>query len=101
LRNQYFSHSLTLSGNAPYTTYYTFPKNQTFSSFNPSDSLSIVDSGPTTSTDLWTISVAHDLYSPKNIFEPQNENLRLTAQLKLTKNLSLMYNNYYNLKTTN
>lgn len=99
LRNQYFSHSLTLSGNAPYTTYYTFPKNQTFSSFNPSDSLSIVDSGPTTSTDLWTISVAHDLYSPKNIFEPQNENLRLTAQLKLTKNLSLMYNNYYNLKT--
>jgi lipopolysaccharide assembly outer membrane protein LptD (OstA) len=98
-QNQYFSHSLTLSGNALYTDYFPRQKNETFSSYlAPPDTLgnrSEVPSG-TGSEASWTLNLSQDMNSLRNIIHPKNNNLRLNASVKVTTNWSLVYSNYYN-----
>src|SRR5690606_10333610 len=71
-------------------------KNRSFNVFNASTSdESAVDKAESSQ---WNLALSHDLYAPDNIFKPKTQNLRMNSTFKLTKNYSLGYSNYYNLK---
>ena len=69
-------------------------KNATFDGFGgerePTD--------PKFSDDNWSLDLTHDLSADKNLFKAKNQNLRMSASFHLTKNYSISYSNYYNLK---
>ncbi len=101
IRNQYFSQSISLGGSAPYKSYFPKPLNKAFSSFDEPDSLGN-DTGffeDMASDNSWSISVAHNLYAPKDIFKAQSSNIRLSLSARITENWGLSYNNYYNIKS--
>jgi len=98
-RNQYFSHTLNLSGNASYTDYFPRQKNQSFTSYlTPQDSLGFgFTELPTVSKEEnWSLSISQDMSTDKNIIHPRNNNLRMSASVQVTTNWSLNYSNYYN-----
>ncbi|MDI3504085.1 MAG: hypothetical protein PWP64_1021 [Candidatus Cloacimonadota bacterium] len=94
IKNQYFSQTIGFSGSAPYAEYFPKPKNKTFSGFN----LESEDALPSISNENWSLSLTHDLFAPKSLLNSRTQNLRMNAGLKLTKNFTLSYSNYYNLK---
>lgn len=100
LKNEYFAQSITLGGSAPYQEYYPGIKNSVFSSFGSADSLNIPyeSSSQEASSNNWSLTIGHDLYSPRSIFHSQNNNLRTALSCNLTENWGLSYSNYYNLK---
>lgn len=98
-RNQYFSHSLNLGGSAGYTNYFPRRQIQTFTSYlQPQDTLGFgrIDEPPASRDETWSLSIAQDMSTDKNIIHPRNNNLRMNASLQLTTNWSLVYSNYYN-----
>ena len=101
--SQYFSQSLSLSGSAPYVKYFSQPKNRVFEPYQNADSLALQAEAAVTSgsTDNWKISVSHNLFASKNLFDPSSDNLRFDLSCKITDNWSLNYGNYYDLKTKN
>ncbi len=101
ITSQYFSQALTLSGSAPYQEYFAKAKNRIFDPYQAADSLQMLTqtvSNPE-STNTWRVSVSHDLSATAQLFDPISQNLRLDTSFKLTKNWSLAYGNYFNLKT--
>jgi hypothetical protein len=94
IKNQYFSQTIGIGGSAPYADYFPMPKNKTFSGFSDQATEPL----PSTSTESWSLSLTHDLYAPKSLLKSKTQNLRMSAGIKLTKNFSLSYANYYNLK---
>ncbi|MDZ4181449.1 MAG: putative LPS assembly protein LptD, partial [Candidatus Cloacimonadaceae bacterium] len=100
LRNQYFSHSFSFSGTAPYRKYFERPKNRIFDPYEKEDSLQAVAEALVAgeSTDDWRFSLSQDIFAADNIFEPTANNLRFDASFKLTDNWALSYGNYYNIK---
>ncbi|MDD4310621.1 MAG: LPS-assembly protein LptD, partial [Candidatus Cloacimonetes bacterium] len=101
LRSQYFAHSIALSGSAPYRIYFTEKKNRMFEGFAVTDTSATVSSfvADTAANNTWSLSLTHDLYAPKDIFRAESSNLRVGLSCKITDNWSLIYSNYYNLKT--
>lgn len=101
MKNQYFSHSLSLVGSAPYAKYFTRERSQVFTPYETADSLQNLfgESPARESTDEWRITVSQDISGEKSIFDPSSSSLRFNASLKLTDNWALSYGNYYNLKT--
>lgn len=99
-QNQYFSHSLALSGSAPYATYFQREKNQIFTPYEERDSLLADGDEPAgrESSDSWRVALSQDISADKDILDPRSSNLRFDAALKLTANWSLAYGNYFNLK---
>ncbi len=98
IESQYFSQGITLAGNAPYHDYFVAPKNRSFQVFG--DQQNTEEESLTATQDSgWNLAINHDLFAPKSLLEPKTQNLRLNASLKLTKNYSLGYTNFYNLKT--
>jgi len=99
-RNQYFSHTLSLSGSAPYKKYFQKEKNRIFESYEKVDSLQIRSEELVAgeSSENWRISLSQDVFASGNLLQPRSSNLRLDTTLKLTDNWSLSYGNYYNLK---
>jgi hypothetical protein len=97
IQQQYFTHSISLSGTTPYNDYFVAPQNRTFQVFGQQQSQD--DTQTSQVNNNWSLSIVHDLYAPKTLLNPDSQNLRLNALLNLTKNYSLSYNNYYNLKT--
>lgn len=94
VQNQYFSQTITFSGNAPYSDYFPQPKNRTFSAFG-----SEPDNPQTkTSSESWNLGITHDLFAPKSLLNSRTSNLRMNAAFKLTDKFSVTYSNYYNLK---
>lgn len=102
LRQQYFSHSISISGNAPYKKYFVKPKNRTFDAYQKADSLQTQaeEISGMESSESWRIQLSQDLYGSKSIFEPGSNNLRLDAAIKITDNWSLTYSNYYDIKNS-
>lgn len=97
--NQFFSHGLSLSGNVPYTDYFPRKKNDTFTVYLAKpDTLGLgTQEQPTAAREEgWSLSIAQDMNSVRNIIHPKNNNLRMNASLKLTTNWALVYSNYYN-----
>jgi lipopolysaccharide assembly outer membrane protein LptD (OstA) len=101
LKSQYFAQSIAISGSAPYEKYYTAPKNLRFDSFGSSDTINVVMDmvRENASDNNWSISLTHDLYASKDIFQAESNNLRMSFSGKITSNWSIIYSNYYNLKT--
>jgi len=99
-RNQYFSHTLSLSGSAPYKKYFPKEKNRIFEPYEKVDSLQIRSEELVAgeSSENWRISLSQDVFASGNLLQPRSSNLRLDTTLKLTDNWSLSYGNYYNLK---
>jgi hypothetical protein len=94
VKNQYFSQTIALSGNAPYTDYFPQPKNRSFSAFGGE-----IDSPQSrTSSESWNVGITHDLFAPKSLLNSRTSNLRMNAGFKLTDNFTISYSNYYNLK---
>lgn len=97
--NQYFTHSIGLSGNAPYTDYFPRKKNETFSVYLPQrDTLSaaIERASQLSREEGWSLSISQDMSTQKSIIHPMNNNLRLNASMLLTTNWAVGYSNYYN-----
>lgn len=100
LRNHYFSQGITLSGSAPYASYYSKPKNDLFAQYQTEDSLGTASAEiAAEASDSWNLGIAHDLFGAKSPLEPTSHNLRLTAGFNLSRNWGVTYNNYYNLET--
>ena len=93
IKNQYFSQTVGIGGDANYMDYFPMPLNRTFSAFGEDSAKT-----PGITSESWNLSVSHDLFSPKSLLSPKSQNLRMNAGLKLTQNFSLSYSNYYNLK---
>jgi len=100
LSNQYFAQSLAISGSAPYKKYFTPPKNKLFDSFGTPDSINVVMDmiEESASDNNWSLSLTHDLYATRDIFQAESSNLRMSFSGKVTSNWSIIYSNYYNLK---
>ncbi len=100
MNNQYFSHSISLSGTAPYTRYFSREKNKIFSPYEHSDSLrsGATQTSGSSSNENWKLTLSQDISGEKGIFQPSSSNLRLNASLKVTDNWYVTYGNYYNLK---
>lgn len=96
LKNHYFSQNISLGGNAPYKSYYPATKNTAFSGMSSKQAVATSES--LEGSNAWNITLAHDLYASKDIFMPQTQSMRMNASLKITDNLTLAYNNYYDLK---
>ncbi|MCB5233824.1 MAG: LPS-assembly protein LptD [Candidatus Cloacimonetes bacterium] len=94
IRNQYFSQGLSLSGNSRYADYFPAQKNATFDSFGREKE----SSEPKFSDDGWSLDLTHDLSADKSLLKSTNQNLRMSASFYITKNYSVSYSNYYNLK---
>jgi hypothetical protein len=94
IKNQHFSQTVSIGGDASYADYFPMPLNRTFSAFGEETAAK----APGTSTDSWNLSLTHDLFAPKSLLNPRSQNLRMNASFKLTQNFSLSYSNYYNLK---
>ncbi|HHV37089.1 MAG TPA: LPS-assembly protein LptD [Candidatus Cloacimonetes bacterium] len=94
VRDQYFSQGLNITGSSRSADYFPALKNATFDGFGgerePTD--------PKFSDDNWSLDLTHDLSADKNLFKTKNQNLRMSASFHLTKNYSISYSNYYNLK---
>ncbi len=100
LRNHYFSQSITLSGSAPYATYFPKAKNDLFAEYQAQDSLGTNTAETAAeSSDSWNLSIEHRLSGAKSLFDPSGHDLRLTAGFSLSRNWGVSYNNYYNLET--
>lgn len=96
LGEQYFSQNLEFSGKTAYANYFPDKKNRTFDGFGQKRE----DTQPGFSDDSFSFGIMHDMTAPKSIFQPKSQNLRMNASLKLTKNYSLSYSNYYDLKNS-
>jgi lipopolysaccharide assembly outer membrane protein LptD (OstA) len=94
LGNYYFSQGLSLSGSAPYADYFPAAKNRSFDSFSEEPQAPVAS----LTNETWSMDINHDLHAPENLLKSSSQNLRLNASLKLSKNFSLNYSNYYNLK---
>lgn len=94
IKNQYFSQTIGIGGDANYAEYFPMPLNRTFSAFGEEAPAT----NPSILTDSWNLSITHDLFAPKSLLYPRSQNLRMSAGFKLSKNFSLSYSNYYNLK---
>lgn len=94
LRNYYFSQGISLSGSASYADYFPAPKNRTFTSFGEHRE----EPQAKADSDSWSLDISHDLFAEKNLFKSSGQNLRLSAGFNLTKNYSLTYSNYYDIK---
>ena len=103
LRNQYFSQGISLSGSAPYSKYFSPPKNRDFETFETSDSLktAMETFREESSSSDWSLSLSHNVYSDQDIFHSESSNLRTSLTCRITENWSLNYTNYYNLMTNN
>ncbi len=99
ISSQYLSQSLSLSGSAPYQTYFTKDKNRIFDPWQKKDSLSFDSQSFESNPNTWRISLAHDMSAATRLFEPNAHNLRLETSFKITQNWALSYGNYFNLKT--
>lgn len=99
ISSQYLSQSLTLSGSAPYQTYFTKDKNRIFDPWQKTDSLSLDSQSFESKPNTWRIALAHDMSAASKLFEPNAHNLRLDTSFKITENWALSYGNYFNLKT--
>jgi lipopolysaccharide assembly outer membrane protein LptD (OstA) len=101
-RNQYFSHSLSLTGSAPYKKYFSKPRNRIFEPYEAQDSLQAFSEGLAAGegSENWKLALSQDIYGDASIFDPKSSSLRFDAAVKLTDNWSLAYSNYYNLKTS-
>lgn len=97
IASQYFTHSVNMSGTAPYNDYFPAPKNRSFQVFGEQQTSENVQAPEV--SDNWSLGLVHDLYAPKSLLDPSTQNLRLSAMLKITRNYSFNYSNYYNLKT--
>jgi lipopolysaccharide assembly outer membrane protein LptD (OstA) len=95
LENIYFSQGISLGGTAPYADFFPPKKNRTFDSFYEEDDFA---PGKAVESESWSLGISHDLHTEKKLFKPVSQNLRMNASMKLTKNYSLSYSNYYNLK---
>lgn len=94
IKNQYFSQTIGIGGDANYADYFPMPLNRTFSAFGEE----AAPKAPGILSESWNLSVTHDLFAPKTLLKPRSQNLRMSAGLRLTQNFSLSYSNYYNLK---
>jgi lipopolysaccharide assembly outer membrane protein LptD (OstA) len=102
------SSGLTLSGDALYTDYFPLPKNNfiTGNYFLP-DTLSITDQQIRTIQDIerleqpgsWSLNTTHD-YSYERRRRYETQNLRNSANVRITQNWSLSYHNYYDIKNS-
>jgi lipopolysaccharide assembly outer membrane protein LptD (OstA) len=102
LKQQYFSHSIAIGGNAPYKKYFPKAKNMAFEQYDAVDSLQSVSEGFASqeSSNSWRLQLSQELYGQKSIFEPSANNLRMDAAVKITDNWSLTYSNYYDMKNS-
>lgn len=94
LSNYYFSQGISLSGTAPYGDYFPDRKNRSFESFSVEDN----EVEPSVKNEAWSVDLSHDFHSAEKLFHSSSQNFRMGANLKLSKNFSLTYSNYYNLK---
>jgi hypothetical protein len=98
-RSQYFSHTIGIAGNAGYTDYFPRQQNEQFSAYlAPTDSINGSAASQTAANkqESWSISLSQDMSTDRNIIHPRNNNLRMSAEMKLTTNWSMTYANYYN-----
>ena len=101
-RNQYVSHSVTVSGKAPYTDYFPRNKNESFNAYLPKqDSTGTFEANPSSlkSDESWNLTLAQDFNAGRDILHPTNNNLRFSATAKVTTNWNLTYSNYISIKT--
>jgi len=100
-QGQYFSHSVTINGDAQYVDYFPRKKNDSFNAYLPQqDSLRPPDwQEPAANVQNWTVTFTQDLNAQHNILKPLNNNLRTSASVKLTTNWAVDYSNYLNYKT--
>lgn len=97
-KSQYFSHSITLTGNSTYTDYFPRKHNDSFTSYLTQNSTeqSNAPQGPQSTDDSWNLSLSQDMSTNKILWHPQYNNLRFNASVKVTTNWHLTYSNYYN-----
>lgn len=100
--SQYFTHSLSLSGSAPYRNYFPKEKNRLFDPYQTVDSLQTQaeQAAAQNKQENWKISVSHDLQAKSSLLDPASSNLRFDAAFNLTTNWSLTYGAYYDLKNS-
>lgn len=94
LSNYYFSQGISLNGSAPYAEYFPAAKNRSFDSFDED----LQEPEPTVKNEAWSIDINHDLHAEEDLFRSTSQNLRMNTSVKLSKNISVGYSNYYNLK---
>ena len=101
ISNQYFSQGLTLTGSAPYQDYFPKAKNRIFDPYQKADSLQFFAQtlSEAESSNTWRIALSHDLSATADLFDPISQSLRLDSSFRLTKNWSVAYGSYFNLKT--
>jgi hypothetical protein len=101
ISNQYFSQGLTLTGSAPYQDYFPKAKNRIFDPYQKADSLQFFAQtlSEAESSNTWRIALSHDLSATADLFDPISQSLRLDSSFRLTKNWSVAYGSYLNLKT--
>lgn len=101
LRDHRLYQTISFGGTAPYTTYFPRRKNELFNAYLKPDSLlTIPDQGQADQgSDNWSLSVTHDLFAPKRPWDPDVQNLRMTAAFKVSQNWAIAYNNYYNIES--
>ena len=101
LRNHRLYQTISVGGTAPYTTYFPHVKNDLFNAYVKPDSLvTMPDQGlQDAATDNWSLSFTHDIFAPRLPWEPNVQNLRMTAALKISQNWGIAYNNYYNIES--
>jgi lipopolysaccharide assembly outer membrane protein LptD (OstA) len=103
LKNQRVTNTISLSGDASYTDYFPKPHNDSFSAYlPPEDTLATATTTPDAATgnEAWSLSLAQDFNADRNLLQPKNNNLRLSANVKLTTNWSLNYSNYYSITSS-
>ncbi len=99
--SQYFSHTLSITGNAKYRDYFPRKVNQDFASYlSADDSLNTIIQSQTGAPkdEAWSFSLTQDMSTGRNLLHPENNSFRMNADFKLTTNWSLGYSNYYNVK---
>ena len=98
-RSQYFSHTIGIAGAANYIDYFPRQQNEQFNAYlaQPDSSGSNASSQTAVSKqESWSLSLSQDMSTDRNIIHPRNNNLRMSADVKLTTNWSMTYSNYYN-----
>lgn len=94
IRDQFFSQSISLGGKSKYANYFPEVKNITFDGFGREKE----PKQPSFNDESWSLEITHDLSANKSLFKAKNQNLRMSASMYLTKNYSINYSNYYNIK---